>query len=123
MRATTSTCWSGPNERPAIIESAVVSSTVCGNWLESRFTASGGPDCLGSRTITNSGMDGGTAAPRAGASFTVTLTAAVDAPDAADAALVAGRDLFEQCLVDGGGLLTDDSEAAEGDGTGGEAHA
>ena len=57
IRATTSTCWPMLKLRPAIMESAAVSSTSCGKRLSSRFTASGGPRSPGARTKTNSGAE------------------------------------------------------------------
>src|ERR1700722_6089040 len=58
------------------MESAGVSSTVCGKRFASRFAARGGPGCPGSRTNTKSGAASGTALDNAGESSICTRTAA-----------------------------------------------
>src|ERR1700722_3872477 len=66
------------------MESAGVSSTVCGKRLASRFAARGGPGCAGSLTNTNSGAASGAAFDNSGDSSMCTRTAASAAFAAAD---------------------------------------
>src|SRR3984893_10976013 len=75
IRATTCTLWPGAKARPGIIASDAASDTTCGKRLSSRFTASGGPGCAGSRTKTNSG-EAPTEVASDGASVTFTRTTA-----------------------------------------------